>query len=97
MGSGYLLDTNVVIYFLAGVLTEGGHEFLSKILKADDAKVSIITKIELLASNRLTDQEISVIDVFISYSDVHGLDDDVVDKASKFAGTIVRSNYQTRL
>jgi predicted nucleic acid-binding protein len=48
MGTTYLLDTNIIIYFLDAVLPEKSLDFIEEILDETGCNISIITKIELL-------------------------------------------------
>jgi len=75
MGIKYLLDTNVVLDFMAKNLPDKSQKIVAKIID-DEINISLITKIELLG---FSDVEQNVID-FVSCSNVFTLSDDIVNK-----------------
>jgi predicted nucleic acid-binding protein len=48
MAMKYLLDTNMLIYYLNGSLQHNTQSFVTDIMNQEDWQLSIITKIELL-------------------------------------------------
>ncbi|HFA51832.1 MAG TPA: PIN domain-containing protein [Bacteroidetes bacterium] len=44
----YIIDTNILIYFLNDTLTSKGSDFLVKAFQNQEANISVITKIEIL-------------------------------------------------
>lgn len=81
MGSKFLIDSNVVIDFLAGNLPKTGIATLRKAV--DEAPVvSVITKIEVL-SFKSTPTVQKLLASFLNESIVLGLNDAVVDQAIK--------------
>jgi predicted nucleic acid-binding protein len=78
MGTGYLLDSNVVIGFLAGKIPPPGMAAVSGII--DDAShISVITQIEILRFNDTPENE-KVLAGFINISSIHPLDTAVVQR-----------------
>jgi predicted nucleic acid-binding protein len=75
MGLKYLLDTNVVIDFLAKNLPANSQATVADIID-DEANISLITKMELLS---YSDVEQNVID-FVYSSNILMLNDKVVNK-----------------
>nr|AGS52115.1 nucleic acid-binding protein [uncultured bacterium contig00029] len=75
MGLKYLLDTNVVIDFMAKNLPASSQQKVADIID-DEANISLITKIELLS---YSDVEQNVID-FVYSSNVLILSDKIVNK-----------------
>ncbi len=72
---GNLLDTNVIIDFMAGRLPDRGLKFVSEIID-ERPQISIITKIELLGYNAPED-EFLVLNDFVRESIVHPLNDEI--------------------
>ena len=75
MGIRYLLDTNVVLDFMAKNLPENSQNTVAKIID-DEINISLITKIELLSFSNV---EQNVVD-FVSCSNVFTMSDDIVNK-----------------
>ena len=78
MGQGHLLDSNVIIDFLSGVLPANGMRFVSDIVNAVP-QVSAISKIELLRFTHTPANE-QVLEDFIKESVVLPIDDDVINE-----------------
>ena len=74
MGTGYLLDTNVVLDFMGKKLPAKSQFFLSEIID-DEINLSAINKIELLGFSFV---EQTIID-FVSYAEVYPIDDETID------------------
>ena len=73
-----LLDTNIIIYYFNGIITDNK---IDKILK-ESFNISIITKIEFLSWQKLReDKELEkrALD-FISHANVYELTDEIADK-----------------
>lgn len=66
MGSGYLIDSNIVIGYLDGRLPQKGIAFMHPIVD-DVSKISVITKIEVLRFNA-PDQSYRILSDFIDSS-----------------------------
>ena len=75
MGVKYLLDTNVVIDFMAKNLPASSQDAIADIID-DETNISLITKIELLS---FSDIEQNVTD-FVASSNVLALSDNIVNK-----------------
>jgi predicted nucleic acid-binding protein len=75
MGIRYLLDTNVVLDFMAKNLPKNSQNTIAKIID-NEINISLITKIELLGFSNV---EQNIID-FVSCSNVFTLSDDIVNK-----------------
>jgi predicted nucleic acid-binding protein len=78
MGQGHLLDSNVIIDFLSGVLPADGMRFVSDIVNAV-SQVSAISKIELLRFTHTPANE-RVLEDFIKESVVLPIDDNVINE-----------------
>lgn len=48
MGASYLIDTNISVYFLDGVLPKKSLPFMRSVIDGEEYALSIINKIELL-------------------------------------------------
>jgi predicted nucleic acid-binding protein len=75
MGKKFLIDTNTVLDYMGGKLSDKAKKFISQVID-DEINISVINKIELLGFS-LVDQEL--ID-FVSFSTVWGLDEEIVEK-----------------
>jgi len=87
MESGFILDSNIAVYLLQGLLTKNASLFLRKVLK-QKAQLSLISKIELLC----WDEESSLIENFIDDSIILPISDEIVVKTIE-----IRRKYKTKL
>ena len=78
MGKQYLIDSNSVIDYMAGVFPPPGMEFMNKIID-DIPVISVITKIEILGF-KTTQEAGSLMIHFVEDSMVIGLADEIVEK-----------------
>jgi predicted nucleic acid-binding protein len=69
MGTRYLIDTNIAIYFLDGFLPDGAKNWVLNALNTS-SNLSIITKIELLSKPGNAEQE-STLGTFLNNSTIH--------------------------
>ena len=76
MGSGYLLDSNVIIGFLAGQITVPGMETVSAIVD-QTPQISVISQIEVLRFNDTPENE-AILNNFVNMSVIHSLNSTVV-------------------
>ena len=79
MGKRYLLDSNVIIDYIAGLYSEKIARWLNQIID-NEINSSIITKIEVLSFSPNKDDNYSVLVDFFDASDVYELTEDVVEK-----------------
>jgi len=79
MGKRYLLDSNVIIDYIAGLYSDKTAHWLSQIIDSE-INVSIITKIEVLSFSPNKDDDYAVLIDFFDVADVFELTEDVVDK-----------------
>ncbi len=76
MGSRYLIDSNVVIDFLAGKLPKQGHAFVCRIID-EGPNISVITKMEILGFAVTPDVQ-DILQKLITASLVYSLTESVV-------------------
>jgi predicted nucleic acid-binding protein len=76
MGTGYLLDSNVIIGYLAGALPAPGMAAVSRIVDAA-SHISVISQIEVLRFTDTPENERLLAD-FVNASVIHPLSDPVV-------------------
>jgi predicted nucleic acid-binding protein len=76
MGTGYLLDSNVIIGYLAGEIPASGMRAVSGIVD-DVPHISIISQIEVLRFNDTPENEYVLTD-FVKTAMIHPLNDPVV-------------------
>lgn len=88
MGQGYILDTNTIIYYLEGVLNSSGKSLVKKAI-IEGARISVISKIELLVWNPPKGSNINNIKSFLQNSIIYGLDESVVNQT-----ILLRKNYR---
>ena len=87
----YLIDTNILIYYLANRIPENEINNLEKILE-EDFNISIITKIEFLGWSFYDDKTFEQAKEFIEFANVISLD----NKISEFAIDL-RRKYKLKL
>jgi predicted nucleic acid-binding protein len=76
MAQGYLLDSNVIIGYLAGKIPVSGMEAISDIVD-QIPNISVISQIEVLRFNDTPENEKILVD-FIDFSVIHSLSPGVV-------------------
>jgi predicted nucleic acid-binding protein len=76
MGTGHLLDSNVIIGYLAGRIPAPGMAAVSGIID-ETPHISVISQIEVLRFNDTPESE-QVLEDFVEASLIHPLDDPVV-------------------
>ena len=88
MGKEYLIDTNSVIDYLDNKLPEQANDLIDSI----DSKISVITRMELLAWPGASEQQTLILNEFINASDVFALEEPVILKAIE-----IRKTHKTKL
>ena len=81
MEQGYLLDSNVIIGYLAGKIPSSGMEVVSEIV-AKRPNISVISQIEVLRFNDTPENE-AVLKEFINMSKIHPLSNSIVEYTIK--------------
>jgi predicted nucleic acid-binding protein len=81
MGLKYIWDTNIVIYYLEQAFRLSGEELIDSIIDNYQPCISIITEIELLCWKSATENDLILLNNFISNSVVYYLDQNVKFKA----------------
>jgi hypothetical protein len=89
--SQYLIDSNVVIDYLGGHLPPNAMELMHKIVDATP-RLSIISKIEILAYNFPTKQSFEITKDFINSSLIYNLNGDIVETTIE-----LRKNFRIKL
>lgn len=79
MGFNYLIDTNILIYFINNEIPLQEFEKVKEIIKKS-FNISCITKIELLGWNKLKERNIVKLKSFISNSNIISLNDELIEK-----------------
>jgi len=86
MGQEYLLDSNVIIGYLAGRIPSSGMDILSEIV-SNRPNISVISQIEVLRFNDTPENE-AVLEKFINMSKVYPLSNNVVERTIKLCKQI---------
>lgn len=86
MGKKYLIDTCTVVKYLDDVLPPQAISFMDALVD-DDCKVSFITKIELLVWNPPIAEDIIVREEFLSGSEIHYINDEIINGAIQIRKT----------
>jgi len=86
MGQEYLLDSNVIIGYLAGKIPSSGLKIVSEIVSIKP-NISVISQIELLRFNDTPENE-AVLEEFINMSKIYPLSNNVVDRTIKLCKQI---------
>ena len=76
MESGYLLDSNVIIGYLAGKIPESGMDSISAIVN-QTPRISVISQIEVLRFNDTPENE-AVLTGFVNVSNIYPLNPAIV-------------------
>lgn len=80
METRYLIDTNILIYFIEDKLPDPAYNFTSKII-ANSFYTSVISKIEFLGWHRYKDADFQSAQSFIKHATVLELDELVANAA----------------
>ncbi len=88
MGKDYLIDTNIVIDYLANKLSDKANELIDSI----DSKISVITRMELLAWPGANTKQTFILKEFINASQVFALDEPIILMAIE-----IRKAYKVKL
>ena len=79
MGKRYLLDSNTVIDYIAGLYSDKATQWLNQIID-DEIVVSVITKIEVLSFDPDKDDNYPLLVDFFEASTILELSDSIVNK-----------------
>jgi predicted nucleic acid-binding protein len=79
MGKGYLLDSNTIIDYIAGLLPENAQGWLGKIID-EEINVSVISQIEVLSFDPDLDDNYSILVDFFETSSIFELNENIVSK-----------------
>ena len=79
MGKRYLLDSNTVIEYIAGLYPDKTEKWLNRIID-EEINVSIVTKIEVLSFDPDRDDNYPILIDFFEASHIFGLPDNIVNK-----------------
>lgn len=91
MGQRYLLDSNTIIDYIAGLHPDYAKKWLNQIID-DEINVSIINKIEVLSYNPDIDDDYAALVDFFDCANIIGLNNEVVNETIK-----VRKAFATKL
>ena len=87
MGKRYLLDSNAVIYYIAGETMQ----WLNQIID-EEINVSVITKIEVLSFDPDKDDNYPILIDFFEASNIFELTDDIINKTIR-----IRQKHKIKL
>lgn len=79
MGKRYLIDTNVISYFLSKNLSEEGMKLVVSIID-EEFNISVITQIEILAPSQNLLSKESQIREFVSFANILPLNEDIANE-----------------
>lgn len=87
MGKRYLIDTNVLIEYLANALPSAAHAFIADVVD-DNFNISFINKIEILGHPSANKQ----IEEFLNHANVFTVTEELINKTIE-----IRLNNRTKL
>ena len=88
MGKKYLIDTNIVVFYLDNRLPKT----VATIIEDSNPNISVITRMELLSWGKATKMQSEIISKFIEASIIHNLEEEVILKAIE-----IRKNKKVNL
>lgn len=89
--SRYLIDTNAAIDYLAEAIPEKGLVFLDEVID-NGYSISLISRIELYAYSKLSEQDQVSLDIMIAQSSMLNINDAIIEQTIK-----IRKTYKTKL
>lgn len=92
MGTGYLIDTNIVRKYLDGELSPKGLDLVDSILDSSESQISFITRIELLGFSPNNNHLLKFIDQFLQLSSEYGLSEMIIQKTIE-----IRKQYKIKI
>ena len=78
MGQKYLIDSNVLIDYMAGLIPDKGSDFVETLFDTQFL-ISVVTKIEVLGYNDFP-HKMSAMSRFVSLSDILPLNESITEK-----------------
>jgi len=78
MGQKYLIDSNVLIDYMAGLIPDKGSDFVETLFDTQFL-ISVVTKIEVLGYNDFP-HKMSAMSSFVSLSDILPLNESITEK-----------------
>ena len=87
MGTAYLLDTNIVIYYLGALMPIKALDFVEGQLYKTGSFISVISKIELLGWHAPTTEAMNQVEGFVADSQVLLLSEAIIDKTIEIRRT----------
>lgn len=91
MGERYLIDTNILIYYVADAIPHKEINVIDRILQTS-FNISVITKIEFLGWNKHTEEGFKKAMRFVSFANVIPVTDEIADITIS-----LRRRYNTKL
>ena len=88
MEQKYLIDTNVIIDYLADKLPVAGYHLIDE----EIPKVSVVTRLELLSWPNASNAQVKIIQEFLNASIIYNLDEAIIQKTIE-----IRKNYKIKL
>lgn len=82
MGKNYLIDTNILIYYLENQIPDDKIEFVEEVLEKSFA-VSVISEIELLSYASLDSTDLETIRSFLAEAQVFPVDATIVEQVAE--------------
>lgn len=79
MGTRYLIDSNTVIDYIAGLHPEKAIKWLNHIID-EEINVSVITKIEVLSFNPDIEDNYQILIEFFESAAIFGLTEEIIDR-----------------
>jgi predicted nucleic acid-binding protein len=88
----YILDTNIVIYYLQKQLSEKARDFVNNLLAKDIPYLSVITEIELLCWKNDSEKDMEILKNFIDGTRIIDL-----EKKIKLKTIEIRRSHKVKL
>ena len=79
MEQRFLIDTNILIYYLNGQIPEEADKIVSEAFE-ESFNISVISKIELLGWHKLSKSQYNKAEMLIKASSIYPLDDKIVEE-----------------
>jgi predicted nucleic acid-binding protein len=87
----YLIDTNAGVDYLGEIMPGEGIIFMDNIIDGE-YNISVISRIELYAYSKLTENDKATLDIFTEQANVLNISDDIIERTIE-----LRKNYKTKL